>query len=120
MLRKNYQLLLDGVADNFQNYCVNEKSDFKRSRKLPFKRMMQGIIGMGGGSLTNEILEMSAYSPESASTSAFVQQRVKIKPEAFETVFRSFSDHISCDFTEDMRIYPLMVLQCRLPQIQMM
>ena len=64
--------------------------------------MIQGIIGMGGGSLTNEILDMSAYSPE--STSAFVQQRVKIRPEAFETVFRSFSDNISCDFTEDMRI----------------
>lgn len=79
-----------------------KKSDFKRSLKLPFKRMMQGIIGMGGGSLTNEILEMSAYSPE--YTSAFVQQRVKIKPEAFETVFRSFSDHISCGFTEDIRI----------------
>lgn len=47
---------------------------------------------------------MSAYSSESASTSAFVQQRVKIKPEAFETVFRSFSNNISCDFTEDMRI----------------
>lgn len=103
-VKKKLSASIDGVANNFQNYCVNEKSDFKRSRKLPFKRMMQGIIGMGGGSLTNEILEMSAYSPESASTSAFVQQRVKIKPEAFETVFRSFSDHISCDFTEDMRI----------------
>lgn len=66
--------------------------------------MMRGIIGMGGGSLTNELLDMSEYSPEAASTSAFVQQRVKIKPEAFETVFRSFSNNISCDFTEDMRI----------------
>ena len=53
---------------------------------------MQGIIGMGGGSLTNEILEMSAYSPE--STSAFVQQRVKIKPEAFETVLTNLDGQI--------------------------
>ena len=67
--------------------------------------MMQGITGMGGGSLANEILDMSAYSPE--STSAFVQQRVKIKPEAFEMVFRSFSNNISCVFTEDMRILAL-------------
>ena len=95
---------IDSVAGNSRDYCINAKSDFKRNPRLPFIRMMQGIIGMGGGSLTNEILDMSAYSPESASTSAFVQQRVKIKPEAFETVFRSFSDNISCDFTEDMRI----------------
>jgi hypothetical protein len=72
-VKKKLSASIDGVADNFQDYCVNEKSDFKRSRKLPFKRMMQGIIGVGRGSLTNEILEMSAYSPESASTSAFVQ-----------------------------------------------
>lgn len=103
-VKKKPSASFDDIADNFQDYCVNEKSDFKRRRKLPFKRMMQGIIGMGGSSLTNEILEMSAYSPESASTSTFVQQKVKIKPKAFETVFRSFSDHISCDFTEDMRI----------------
>ena len=103
-VKKKLSSAIDGVASNSHDYCVNAKSDFKRNRKLPFIRMMRGIIGMGGGSLTNELLDMSEYSPEAASTSAFVQQRVKIKPEAFETVFRSFSNNISCDFTEDMRI----------------
>lgn len=65
--------------------------------------MIQGIIGMGGGSLSNEILDMSEYSLKTASTSAFVQQRSKIKLKAFETVFQSFSNNISHDFTEGMR-----------------
>lgn len=56
--------------------------------------MVRGIIGMGGGSLTNELLDMSEYSPEAASTSAFVQQRVKIKPEAFETVLTNLDGQI--------------------------
>ena len=52
----------------------------------------------------DEILDMSEYSLKTASTSAFVQQRSKIKPEAFETVFQSFSNNISHNFTEGMRI----------------
>lgn len=103
-VKRKLSAAIDGVANNSHDYCVNAQSDFKRNRKLPFIRMLQGIIGMGGSSLTNELLDMSAYSPESASTSAFVQQRVKIKPEAFETVFRSFSNNLSCDFTEDIRV----------------
>lgn len=50
-VKKKLSAAIDGVASSFQDYCANEKSDFKRSRKLPFKRMMQGIIGMGGAVL---------------------------------------------------------------------
>ncbi len=103
-VKKKLSAAIDGVASNSRDYCVNAKSDFKRNRKLPFKQMIQGIIGMGGGSLSNEILDMSKYSLKTASTAAFVQQRSKIKPEAFATVFQSFSSNISQDFTEGMRV----------------
>ena len=103
-VKKKLSAAIDGVVSNSRDYCGNAKSDFKRNRKLPFKQMIQGIIGMGGGSLSNEILDMSEYSLKTASTSAFVQQRSKIKPEAFETVFQSFSNNISHNFTEGMRI----------------
>ena len=103
-VKKKLSAAIDGVASNSRDYCVNAKSDFKRNRKLPFKQMIQGIIRMGGGSLSNEILDMSEYSLKTASTSAFVQQRSKIKPEAFAMVFQSFSSNISHDFTEGMRI----------------
>ncbi len=103
-VKKKLSAAIDEVISNSHDYCVSAKSDFKCSRKLPFKQMMQGIIGMGGVCLANEILDMSEYSLKTASTSAFVQQRSKIKPRAFETVFQSFSNNISCDFTEGMRI----------------
>ena len=50
---------------------------------------------MDGGSLSRELLKMFHYSPDSASVSAFVQQREKLKPEALEEIFRSFSAELS-------------------------
>ena len=45
---------------------------------------------MEGGSLTNELMKRFGCRADIASTSAFVQQRGKILPEAFETIFRMF------------------------------
>lgn len=95
---------IKSVASTPSEYCTNSKSDFTRNRKLPFERLLKGIIGMEGGSLTNEILDMFDYSTDAASASAFVQQRCKIKPEAFEAIFKGFSKQISSKINEEMRI----------------
>ena len=60
---------------------------------------------MGGGTLSNELLDMFDYSAETATSSAFVQRKSKIKVEAFETVFKSFTTDVSCNMKSDkMRI----------------
>ena len=46
---------------------------------------------MESKSLTNELIDMFDSSPEMPSASAFVQQRSKIKPDAFKTIFESFT-----------------------------
>ena len=43
---------------------------------------------MESKSLTNELIDMFDSSPEMPSASAFVQQRSKIKPDAFKTIFK--------------------------------
>lgn len=82
---------ITNVANTPADYSMNPESDFTRNRKLSFKQMLTTIIGMGNGTLTSELLQQSHYSTETVSSSAFVQQRNKIKPEAFETIFKSFS-----------------------------
>lgn len=83
------------VATNPEKYTTRPGVDFSRNRKLPLERLIAGIIGMDGGSLSKEILKMFHYSPDSASVSAFVQQRKKLKPEALEEIFQSFSKELS-------------------------
>ena len=93
-------------AKKYLNDCINDLSkfawlfsknpghDFTRNRKLPFSHIMKSIMCMSGGSLTNELLDYFKLDPDTPSTSAFVQQRDKLLPEAFETLFHMFNDKI--------------------------
>lgn len=72
-------------------YVKNPETDFIRKRKLPFDTVMQLLISMGGNCLYKELLESSGYDLQTATTSAFVQQRAKILPEAFEFLLHKFT-----------------------------
>ena len=79
------------IAANAKSFCVDAERNFSRKRKLTMEKVISGIIGMGSGNLTNEVVDLFNDSPESPTSSAFCQQRCKITVEAFETVFRLFS-----------------------------
>ena len=49
---------------------------------------------MGGNSIYKELLEYFQYDVDIASTSAFIQQRTKILPSAFEFIFNKFTNSI--------------------------
>jgi hypothetical protein len=72
-------------------YVKNPEKDFTRKKKLPFETVMQLLISMGGNSLYKEILESQGYDVNTATTSAFVQQRNKILPSAVECLFHKFT-----------------------------
>ena len=52
------------VANKPELYCFNPNSDFTRKRKLSMETVLTGIIGMGSGSLTNELIDLFHSSPE--------------------------------------------------------
>jgi hypothetical protein len=92
------------IVDNPQDYCTNPGSDFSRKRKLPMDKVLKGIIGMESGSLTNELIDLFDASPDTPTSSAFVQQRNKIKPQAFKKIFDGFSNKLRDEFNEKMPI----------------
>ena len=92
------------VAANPHDYCTNPDTDFTRTRKLPIEKILQGIIGMESGSLTNELLDLYDASIQTPTASAFIQQRKKIKPEAFESIFVNFSKGILGSIDDDMQV----------------
>lgn len=49
--------------------------------------MVRTILGMGGKSLSKELLDAKL----TISNSAFVQRRYQIKPEAFSALFKEFT-----------------------------
>ena len=71
-------------------FVKNPGRDFSRERKLPFDKVISFLLAMEGGSLTTELLRYFGCSVNVASTSAFVQQRGKIAPAAFSSLFDLF------------------------------
>lgn len=78
-------------------FVKNPNVDFTRNRKLSFETVMRLMLSMGGNSLTNELMEYFHYDVDMASSSAFIQQRNKILPYAFEFLLNEFT-HSFQDF----------------------
>ena len=76
-----------------QLYCIDPKRDFTRTRKITMKTILEGTINMEGRSLPNELTDMF-NNVDAPTVSAFVQQRDKVKPEAFEAIFNKFTSGI--------------------------
>lgn len=86
---------LDTVLTEMYEYSWlfvnNPEKDFTRKRKLDFKEMLNILLSMGGNSLKLELMKYFSYDVETATCSAFVQQREKILPEALEFLFHEFT-----------------------------
>lgn len=91
--------LITEMSESLALFVKNPKSDFTRKRKLPFETVMQLLLSMGGNSIYKELLETQGYDVNTATTSAFVQQRDKILPFAFEFLFRQFTDTLTAPKT---------------------
>lgn len=72
-------------------YVANPGKDFTRNRKVPFTKGIRGILLLSSKSINCELLDMFDHSSETPSASAFVQQRKKILPEAFEFLLSDFN-----------------------------
>ncbi len=91
-LKTTLNSVIRSMAKHPKDFCVDPEKNFTRSRKLHFEDMISLLVKMGGKSLHNELLNSYNYSVDTATVSAFVQQRAKIKPEALACLFRQFTD----------------------------
>ena len=92
------KLLMEHVnilEKNKADYVKDPLRDFTRKRKLSFSDTIMLIISLECGSIRSELLKYFSYSPETVTSSAFVQQRDKLKPEVFQELFYSFSKELS-------------------------
>lgn len=94
-IKKNLKEVIDLLAHDLGPYLYHPDKDFTTNRKLYFKTVIEMIMGMGGGSLSKEILEWFDYAEDTVSVSAFVQQRNKIKYEALNFIFKTMVNR--CD-----------------------
>lgn len=110
MKAQKAKALLQGAIQDLTNckwfFSRAPQADFSRKRKLSFEQMVKAILCMRGGSLANEMMDFFGVREDLATTSAFVQRRSKIFPEAFESLFSLFTQKADEDKRyEGMRLF---------------
>ena len=75
---------------------VDSTKDFTRNRKLSLPDIIKSIIFLSGKPIKEELYQYFHYDPDTASASAFVQQRAKIKPLAFELILNLLNKYFPC------------------------
>jgi Transposase DDE domain len=84
--------IIKEMGETPETFVKNPNKDFTRNRKLTFEYVINLLLSMGGNSIYKELLEYFKYDVETATSSAFVQQRSKILPSALEYLFKSFTN----------------------------
>jgi len=90
-LKETLLSLIREVSESPGLFVKTPGCDFTRDRKLTFESVVRLIISMGGNSIYKELLESHGYDENTATTSAFVQQRDKILPCFFEYLLHEFT-----------------------------
>lgn len=99
-LLKNKQILngaIKAISTSPEKYVKRPGIDFTRNRKLSFETVIKMLVGMGENTICKEQYDWFEYATDTASTSAFVQQRDKILPQATEDLFHLFVDRSNYD-----------------------
>ena len=87
-------------------FSVRPGKDNTRNRKFPFHKVISAILAFRGGTLNREIMDFFGLDPSIGTSSAFIQRRARILPEAFECLFQHFTEKVD----EDLRYRRLRLL----------
>lgn len=107
-VRKHLNTILSDMAKTPWLYAKNPTRDFTRKRKLPFEKVLSTLICIGGGTLNKELLEQFKFDPGVATSSAFLQQRDKLLPEALYYLLHEFTK--TADVPKKYRGYRLLAV----------
>jgi hypothetical protein len=91
IVMQNLNSIIDKMAKSPESFVKKPGKYFSRNRKLPFDKVVKSLISMGGNSIYKELLDSQGYNINTPTTSAFIQQRDKILPCAFEFLFHEFT-----------------------------
>ena len=91
------------VVSNISQYAASPGRDFTRPGKMGADRLISFLVSCGSSSTSIELLDFFGLQADSPSTSAFNQQRAKLRPEALEAVFHLFNAALQADTGVDFR-----------------
>lgn len=86
-IKSLFEKAVSDISNQIDHFSMNPKVDFSRNRKLPAGSLLSFLVSKGSHSTAVELLDYFKFEHTLPSTSAFNQQRKKLKPEAFQALF---------------------------------
>ena len=90
-VKKALKDAIQAMTDCKWLFSARPGKDNTRNRKFPFQKVIPFILSFRGGTLNHEIMDFFGLDPSAGTSSAFIQRRSTILPEAFESLFHDFS-----------------------------
>ena len=90
-VKKTLKDAIQAMTDYKWLFSARPGKDNTRNRKFPFQKVIPFILAFRGGTLNHEIMDFFGLDPSTGTSSAFIQRRSTILPEAFESLFHDFS-----------------------------
>ena len=88
--------IIDSMALNLSSFVKNPEKDFSRHRKFCFEQLIRFCLCMQSGCINHELLKYFFFNPDEVpSASAFIQQRAKLLPYAFQHILEQFNHKFS-------------------------
>lgn len=90
--------VLDQIINEITGHIhdfTNSEHDFTRHRKLSADTMIKTILNMRGNSLSAELFDAFTELNKHVSVSAFEQQKNKLTPACFASIFHQFNQKIN-------------------------
>lgn len=79
------------VTSHIHDYAVRPGLDFSRTRKFPPEKLIRFLVAQGASSTRVEMLDFFGFNPQAPTSSAFCQQRAKLKSTAIRAVLDTFN-----------------------------
>jgi hypothetical protein len=92
-VRETLLQVIDDHVTRKHEFVKDPKRDFTRNRKLNLQNVLKGTLLLGSGSIEKELLEYFDYTTDTATGSAFTQQRDKLSSSIFKSLFKQFTHH---------------------------
>ena len=106
IIKHLFQSAIQNVTAHIQDFSVHPEKDFSRTRKFPPETLIRFLVAEGSSSTRVELLDFFGFDPNAPTSSAFQQQRAKLRPEAIKEVMDSFNSSLSALEQPARRVAP--------------
>lgn len=90
-IRSLFRSAIQYVSAHIRDFSVHPEKDFSRIRKFPADKLLSFLVAQGSSSTRVELLDFFDFDPDAPTSSAFCQQRAKLRPEALKEVLDVFN-----------------------------